>query len=81
MSEIEKGVVEVVAQVLGCDVESLSANSRIGRHENWDSLHHLEILTALEEKYGFTVNEENIDKLLSIGDICRYLESDGVQAV
>ena len=76
MSEVEKSV---TAQVLECDTGSLSADSRIGRHENWDSLRHLEILTALEETYRITVDDENIDKLLSIGDICRYLESDGIQ--
>ena len=81
MSETEKIVTELVAQVLGCETGSLSADSRIGRHENWDSLHQLMILTALEETFGITVDDENIDQLLSIGNICRYLESDGVQAV
>ena len=80
MSEMEKIVTALVARVLGCDAGSLSADSRIGRHENWDSLRQLMILSVLEETFGIIVDDENIDKLLSIGDICLYLESDGVQA-
>ena len=78
MSDTKQIVIKIVADILHCDVNSLSENSRLGRHENWDSLAQMSILLELEERYSITVDENNIDQLLSISDICKYIDSLGI---
>ena len=66
-------IIKLVAQALNCEENTLSIDSRIGKHENWDSLGQLAIMTLLEDKYHFTINEDNIDKLLGISDIYEFI--------
>lgn len=75
MTETQKKVINLVSQVLRCEPESLSEDSRLGRHENWDSMAQIMIMSVLEEAYGIVVDENNIDRLLSISDICNYIDS------
>lgn len=75
MTETQKKVINLVSQTLQCKPESLSEDSRLGCHENWDSMAQIMILSMLEEAYGILVDENNIDRLLSIGDICNYIDS------
>ena len=66
-------IIKLVANALSCEENTLSIDSRIGKHENWDSLGQLAIMTLLEEKYHFVINENNIDKLLSIRGIYEFI--------
>lgn len=78
MKETQNKVINLVSQVLQCEPESLAKDSRLGRHENWDSMAQLTILLMLEETYGIIVDENNIDQLLSIDDICNYIDNMGL---
>ena len=51
MTGTQKEVINIVSQVLQCEPESLSKDSRLGRHENWDSLAQVTIMLMLEEEY------------------------------
>ncbi|MCJ7706503.1 MAG: acyl carrier protein [Anaerolineales bacterium] len=39
----------------------------------WDSLGHMDLLMALEERYKVELNEDLIANLLSLEAICQYL--------
>lgn len=75
MTGTQKEVINIVSQILQCEPESLSKDSRLGRHENWDSLAQVKIMLMLEETYGISVDENNIDRLLCVGDICDYIDN------
>lgn len=75
MTETQKEVINLVARVLQCEPESLSKDSRLGRQENWDSLAQVTIMLMLEETYGISIDENNIDQLLCVGDICDYIDN------
>jgi len=79
MTETQMHVINLVSQVLQCEPKSLSKDSRLGRHENWDSLAQMTILAMLEDTFGILVDEYNIDRLLCIEDICIYIDNMDVK--
>ena len=56
----------LVADALGCPVDSLSRDSAYMRHPAWDSLGHLAILVALEEEFDLDVNDEAALRFVSM---------------
>ena len=45
----------------------------------WDSLGHMEVMMRLEEHFGVEINGDTIAALISVPEICTYIEeqSDG----
>jgi acyl carrier protein len=60
---------ELVSKALGCAPNSLELDSGLGRHPNWDSFGHLEVMMALEEKYGIEIDDDTIRHFISMGAI------------
>jgi acyl carrier protein len=46
--------------------------------KSWDSLRHLNLILALEEKFGVTFEAEEIPELVSVRVIAKALESRNV---
>ena len=60
---------ELIANALECEKDSILSESGLGKHYKWDSLGHVAIMVALEEKYGIEVDESNINNLLTFVSI------------
>ena len=45
---------------------------------NADSLDLFEMVMALEDNYGVEIPSEDLEKLLTVGDVVNYLKSKGV---
>ena len=69
-------ITQIIAEVLECDPTSLNLTSGLGRYYKWDSLAQVSIMVALEEHYGITVDDSNIEKLLTINQIINYLKAN-----
>ncbi len=69
-------LIEVIALALDCPTASINFESGLGHHLNWDSLGHLCIMGALEDRYKIEINENNITKMLTVRDISEYLENN-----
>lgn len=41
--------------------------------DEWDSVHHLELMLAIEEQFGVTMTAEEMTRLTSLDAIERYL--------
>lgn len=41
---------------------------------NWDSVHHLDLVLALEQEFGLQFEPEEIDQMSSMGQILSILE-------
>jgi len=50
---------EIASDVLQSGVTAESSPETI---ENWDSVHHLNLVLALEEEYGFQFSPEEMDR-------------------
>jgi acyl carrier protein len=57
---------EIASDVLQADVTADSSPETI---ESWDSVHHLNLVLALEEEYGFEFLPEEMDQAQSVGTL------------
>ncbi len=61
-------IIHIVSLVLKLEQNQVTLDSSIHNTLNWDSLNHLRILTAIEEKYGYTLKIEEISNVESVRD-------------
>lgn len=73
MDNTTHDIIKLVACALKCDEKSLDLNSRLGRHEKWDSMGQISIVSAIETTFNIEIDDSNIDQLLSIRDICIFV--------
>jgi acyl carrier protein len=52
----------------------ITADSSPKNIETWDSIQHLNLVLALEEKYGFQLSPEEMEQMQSIGMITTMVE-------
>ena len=64
----------IAADVFKVPVETVQAESSPDTIESWDSLHHLELVLALEQEFGTQFTPEEIEQLLSVELIVGLLE-------
>ncbi|MDB4915506.1 MAG: hypothetical protein JWM95_3150 [Gemmatimonadetes bacterium] len=68
---VESGLLEVFAAVLGHPVQIDATRA----HEaGWDSLKHMLIVFAVEEKFGVQLTEEEMGSVASFADFAELLE-------
>lgn len=63
---METKIREVIANVLGIEVEELKKDSSPETIEEWDSLKHMNIIIALEDTFEVEFNDEEIGDMNSI---------------
>ena len=63
----------LTAEVLRLPEAEVHDALSFGDVPQWDSLGHMDLLMALEERYKVELNEDLIANLLSLDAICQYL--------
>jgi len=63
----------LTAEVLRLPEAEVHDGLSFGDVPQWDSLGHMDLLMALEERYKVELNEDMIANLLSLEAICQYL--------
>ena len=51
---------QLLAEILQCQPNSITAQSALGVDPRWDSMAQLNIMLALEERYGIEITDETI---------------------
>lgn len=69
MAEIELKVKEIISEILGVSTEKIGDDTAIGDIVEWDSLRHLQIISAIEKEYGFRFTPEVMMELEDVSDI------------
>jgi acyl carrier protein len=74
--EINKKVMEVIAESQGIKIEELSADTNLREDLLFDSLDELELIMNLEDEYGavFPDNTMQDGNMKTIGDITKFIE-------
>jgi len=67
--DILKEVIAIVAEILNGKVEEIKVESKLVEDLGSDELDNVEIVLALEDKFGIVISEEEQDKLVSVQDI------------
>ncbi len=71
---------EMIADQLGVDAESVTETSTFKEDLGADSLDLFELVMALEDEYSVEIPAEDLQKLLTVGDVMNYLKDKGVEA-
>jgi len=63
--QVEKQIKEVIASVLNVDAGEIGDDASPDNLGNWDSLAHMNIIVALEERFKIRFSDEQIVRMLN----------------
>lgn len=66
----------LIAEAIQVPSDMITADLAFGDLPQWDSLGHMEVMMRLEEQFGVEVTPDTIANLISIPEICSYLEAN-----
>ena len=75
MSNITKEIRELIAEILGVDSDQIDTETAIGDFPEWDSLHHIQIISSIEKKYGIRFTPDVMMDLEDVNDIVDATEA------
>ncbi|GHS47376.1 hypothetical protein VN1165_12530 [Helicobacter pylori] len=64
----------VIAEQLEIDVSQATPEAKLVKDLGVDSLDILELIMALEERFGIEIPDEQAEKIVNVGDVMRYIE-------
>ncbi len=68
-------IIEIASEVFFISKTEISLDSKVGELNNWDSLGHLNLILAIEGRFGVKFSANEIIKIKSINDILKKLEN------
>ena len=66
---VEEKVKEIIAGILKVSAEEISPDTAIGDIPEWDSLSHIQIVSAIEKEFGFSFTPDVMMDLEDVSDI------------
>jgi acyl carrier protein len=61
----EQQLKEVLAKIFKVDASLITEDASPDTIENWDSLHHMNLVIALEEDFGVELTDDQVVEILS----------------
>ena len=76
MSEkpIEQKVKDIIVEQLTVNAEQVTPEAKFIEDLGADSLDIVEVVMAFEEEFGVEVPDSDAEKLLTVGDVVKYIE-------
>jgi acyl carrier protein len=71
---IEEKVKNIIVEQLGVTAEQVTPQASFIEDLGADSLDTVELVMAFEEEFGVEVPDEDAEKLLTVGDVAKYIE-------
>ena len=65
---------EMLAEALNLPVEKITADAKIVEDLGADSLDVVELLSRLEDEYGVTIPDEEVENLVTVSDVAAEIE-------
>lgn len=75
MSTIAEKVKKIVVDQLAVPEDQVTADARFVEDLNADSLDQVELIMAFEEEFSSDIPDEEAEKLKTVGDAIKYIES------
>lgn len=66
---------ELVAEVFNIDESEVTPNLSQDTLDNWDSLNHLQLVTAVEEEFNISLTMDEIDEITNIEKLINVINS------
>jgi acyl carrier protein len=67
-------VQSVASDIFGIPVDRITPESSPETIGNWDSMQHLNLVLAIEEKFGVQLDPEDIEQMKNIGAVAALVE-------
>lgn len=74
MNSTFERVQAIASDIFGVPAGKITADSSPETIENWDSMQHLNLVLAIEEKFGVQLAPEEIEEMRSIGVAAAVVE-------
>lgn len=71
---------EIIAEQLSVEEEIVTESSSFKENLGADSLDLFELVMALEDEYSIEIPSDDLQNLLTVGDVMNYLKDKGVEA-
>lgn len=72
---IEQEIKEIISKQFNVDSSKLNKSTNFNKDLGADSLDTVEIVLAIEDKFGIEILDESAEKILTIGDVVKYVEN------
>ena len=79
-TEVEDKVKAIIAEQLGVKLEEVTDTASFIEDLGADSLDTVELVMALEEEFGIEIPDEDAEKMRSVGEAVKYIESKAAGA-
>jgi acyl carrier protein len=70
----EQRVKKIIVDQLSVNADQVTAEAKFIEDLGADSLDIVELVMALEEEFGSEIPDEQAEKLLTVGDVVKYIE-------
>ena len=71
---------EMLAEQLNCEASTITPETSFKDDLGADSLDLFELVMALEDEYSVEIPSDDLQNLLTVGDVMNYLKEKGVEA-
>ena len=71
--DIGQKVKQVIAEKFGMNVEDIKDDASFIEDLNADSLDIVDLIMKLEEEFGLSIPDEDLEKIKTVGDAIRYI--------
>lgn len=75
MSSVADKVKKIVVEQLGVSEDQVTPEAKFIEDLGADSLDQVELVMALEEEFGSEIPDEDAEKLTTVGDAIKYVDS------
>jgi acyl carrier protein len=65
---------DIASDIFSVPADKITAASSPETIENWDSMQHLNLVLAVEEKFGVQLDPEDIEKMKNIGAVAALVD-------
>ena len=72
-------VKEVIVEKLNADGVDITESTSFKDDLNADSLDLFELVMALEDEFSIEIPSEELEKLVTVGDVLEYLKNKGIE--
>ncbi len=75
MSSVAEKVKKIVVEQLGVSEDQVNLDAKFIEDLGADSLDQVELVMALEEEFGADIPDEDAEKMTTVGEAIKYIES------
>ena len=72
---VEEKVKSIIVEQLGVDEAEVAIEAKFVDDLGADSLDTVELVMALEEEFNLEISDEDAEKIATVGDAVRYIET------